>query len=58
MPGDLGLVLFNIPSKRIVQIENHYANLERSDRGRIRRNGQPTRALYRYALPDEWQIVP
>jgi hypothetical protein len=57
-PGDLGLVIFNLPAKRIVQIENRYANLERSDRGRVRRNGQPTRALYRYKLPDEWQIVP
>ena len=57
-PGALGLVLVNISARRIVQIENRYASLERSDRGRVRRNGQPTRALYRYTLPDDWQIVP
>lgn len=57
-PAKLGLILFNLPSRRIVQVENHYAGLERSDRGRVRRNGMPTRALYHYTLPDDWQIVP
>lgn len=57
-PGELGLIVFNLPAKRIIQIQNTYANLERSDRGRIRRNGQPVRALYSYTLPDDWAIVP
>lgn len=56
--GPLGLIVINLPAKRIVQIQNSYANLERSDRGRLRRNGQPIRTLYHYTLPDEWTIVP
>lgn len=57
-PGQLGLVIFNLPSRRIIQIQNSYANLERSDRGRVRKNGQPVAAYYRYTLPDDWTIVP
>jgi hypothetical protein len=57
-PGPLGLVIFNLTAKRIVQVQNSHQNVLRSDRGRIRRNGQPARALYRYTLPDDWSIVP
>ena len=57
-PGPYGLVIFNLPSHRIVQVTNTYATLERSDRGRVRRNGMPVRALYTYTLPDDWTIVP
>ncbi|MCC6705557.1 MAG: hypothetical protein IT334_11810 [Thermomicrobiales bacterium] len=57
-PGPLGLVIFNLSARRIIQIQNSYANLERSDRGRIRRNGRPVRILYSYTLPDDWTIVP
>ena len=57
-PARLGLVVFNLPARRIVQIQNSYANLERSDRGRVRRNGQPVQTCYSYTLPDEWSIVP
>lgn len=57
-PGKLGLIVFNIPAKRIVQIQNSYANLERSDRGRVRRDGKPTTTYYNYALPADWTIVP
>ncbi|CAA9526396.1 MAG: hypothetical protein AVDCRST_MAG73-606 [uncultured Thermomicrobiales bacterium] len=53
-----GLVVFNLPARRIVQIQNAYNNLRRRDRGRIWRDGRPTRALYRYELPPEWRIVP
>lgn len=57
-PGPLGLIVINLPAKRFVQVQNNCANLERSDRGRLRRNGQPIRTLYHYTLPDEWTIVP
>jgi len=57
-PGPLGVVVFNIPARRIVQIQNTYADLERSDRGRVRRNGHPIPEYYRYTLPDDWSIVP
>jgi len=57
-PARLGLVIFNVPARRIVQIQNSYANLERSDRGRVRRNGKPVPTYYSYTLPDDWSIVP
>jgi hypothetical protein len=57
-PARLGLVVFNLPARRIVQVQNSYANLERSDRGRVRRNGKPVSTFYSYSLPDDWSIVP
>ncbi len=57
-PRRLGVVIFNLKDRRIIQIQNSYAELQRSDRGRIRVDGQPTRQYYRYSLPDEWQILP
>lgn len=57
-PAGTGLILFNLRSRRIVQIQNSYADVLRADRGRIRRNGRPTRTLYHYSLPDDWRIVP
>lgn len=58
LAGDLGVVMFNLPARRIIQIVNSYANLQRRDLGRIRSDGRPTRQLYRYQLPDEWEILP
>ncbi|HEU5431170.1 MAG TPA: hypothetical protein VFU81_05875 [Thermomicrobiales bacterium] len=57
-PARYGLVVFNLPARRIVQVQNSYHDLLRSDRGRLRRDGRPVRAYYRYALPDDWSIVP
>lgn len=57
-PTRLGLVVFNLPARRIVQVQNTYANLQRSDRGRVRRNGIPTQTFYSYTLPADWSIVP
>jgi len=57
-PARLGLVLYNLKARRIVQLVNSYGALLREDRGRIRRSGQPTPVLYSYQLPHEWQIVP
>src|SRR4051812_48275622 len=57
-PTRLGLVVFNLPARRIVQVQNTYANLQRSDRGRVRRNGKPTQTFYSYTLPSDWSIVP
>jgi hypothetical protein len=54
----LGLVLFNLNERRIVQVQNSYGALRRQDRGRIRNDAQPTSRLYRYRLPEEWSIVP
>ncbi len=57
-PARAGLVVFNLSAKRIVQIQNSYGDLRRKDRGRLRRDGRPVRALYSYELPAEWRIVP
>ena len=57
-PGRSGLIVFNLGSKRIVQVQNSYSEIQRKDRGRIRTGGHPTRVLYFYDLPSEWSIVP
>lgn len=57
-PGRLGLIVFNLASRRIVQVQNHYAEINRKDRGRIRRSGEPSRMLYHYDLSPEWTLVP
>jgi hypothetical protein len=57
-PARLGLVVMNLRDRRIIQIQNSYAELDRKGRGRIRANGRPTRTLYHYELPESWRIVP
>jgi hypothetical protein len=57
-PFKAGLVVFNLVERRIVQIQNTYAEVERSDRGRLRRDGRPVQTYYYYDLPAAWRIVP
>ncbi len=57
-PRRLGVVIFNLAARRIVQIQNSYSELLRADRGRIRIDGRPTRRIFRYSLPNEWLILP
>lgn len=57
-PYKAGLVIFNLAERRIVQVHNTYADIEREGRGRLRRNGRPVQTFYSYTLPDEWRIVP
>ncbi len=57
-PVSTGVILFNLKARRIIQVQNSYAEVQRSDRGRVRQNGRPTRMLYYYELPEEWNIVP
>jgi hypothetical protein len=52
------LVVFNLKERRIIQVQNSYANLERRDRGRIRIDGEPTGMLFQYELPSDWMLVP
>lgn len=58
VPARLGLVVFNIKERRIIQIHNNYDDLDRKGRGRIRAEGRPTNRLFYYELPSEWAIVP
>lgn len=57
-PGRGGLIVINLAAKRIIQVQNSYAEILRQDRGRIRAGGKPTRLLYHYDLPQEWALVP
>lgn len=57
-PGPLGLLVINLKEQRIVEVDNRAIGLRRSDRGRVRRNGKPTKMLFRYRLPADWAIVP
>lgn len=58
MPGPLGLLVVNLKEHRIIQVDNLSIDLQRTDRGRVRRNGKPTRMLFRYRLPSDWALVP
>lgn len=57
-PGRAGLIVINLAAKRIIQVQNSYAEIQRRDRGRIRAAGKPTRLLYHYDLPQEWALLP
>lgn len=57
-PEEGGIVIFNLPARRIVQIGSRPDAVERSGRGRMRRNGRPVQVYYAYELPEEWSIVP
>lgn len=57
-PARLGLVVVNLRERRIIQIQNSYAELDRKGRGRIRAQGAPTRTMFHYELPETWSIVP
>jgi hypothetical protein len=57
-PVQAGLIVFNLMAKRIIQVQNSYAEILRRDRGRLRENGRPIHQLYHYDLPNEWALVP
>jgi hypothetical protein len=56
-----GVIVFNLKSKRIVQIQNTYTEIKRTGRIRIapRESDEPrTPRVYRYQLPNDWSLVP
>lgn len=56
-PVKAGIVIFNLRARRIVQVQNAYAEIRR--RGRVvvqDAAGEPR--IYRYELPANWVIVP
>lgn len=59
-PARAGIILFNLPSKRIVQIHNTYAEIRRSGRIRIPPPAGTSGAsrVHRYRLPSDWSLVP
>jgi hypothetical protein len=57
-PVKAGLIIFNFVGKRIVQVQNSYAEIEREGRVRIYDGLTPTNRVLRYHLPKEWALVP
>ncbi|MFN8523409.1 MAG: hypothetical protein U0821_09945 [Chloroflexota bacterium] len=53
-----GAVVFNLKSKRIVQIQNTYRQIERKGRLRAREGEPPTPRVRKYELPADWTVVP
>jgi hypothetical protein len=53
-----GAVVFNLKSKRIVQIQNTYAEIKRKGRLRIMEGTRPTNRIRKYELPADWTVVP
>ena len=53
-----GAVVFNLQAKRIVQLQNTYAEIKRKGRLRIMEGTRPTNRVQRYELPPEWTVVP
>jgi hypothetical protein len=53
-----GVVVFNLKARRIVQIHNTYADIQRKGRLRIMEGARPTNRVQRYELGPEWTVVP
>jgi hypothetical protein len=57
-PVKAGAVLFNLKSKRIVQLQNSFREITRSGRYRVFDGRALTNRVFSYRLPSEWAIVP
>jgi hypothetical protein len=53
-----GAVVFNLKSKRIVQIQNTYSDIKRKGRLRVLEGAAPGNRIQRYELGPEWTVVP
>ncbi len=53
-----GAVVFNLKSRRIVQIHNTYSTIRRKGRLRVMEGSTPTNRIQRYELGPEWTVVP
>ncbi len=57
-PIKAGAVLFNLPKKRIVQLQNSYREIRRKDRVRLQHALPGKSNVVRYELPSDWSLVP
>lgn len=57
-PVKAGAVLFNLRQKRIVQLQNSFAEIARSGHVRFYDGARQTTRVRRYRLPAEWSLVP
>lgn len=53
-----GAVVFNLKSRRIVQIQNTYSDIKRKGRLRVLEGAAPGNRILRYELGPEWTVVP
>ena len=58
VPGSLGLIVFNLKQRRIIQVQNAWDELERTGEGRYRIDGDIDERMYTYTLPETWSLVP
>lgn len=57
-PVRAGIVLFNLREKRIVQLHNTYAEIQRKGRVRVAQPAANAARTQRYELPADWSLVP
>jgi len=57
-PVKAGIIVFNLIERRIVQIQNTYAEIRRRGKVRLHDGEKLTGRVYPYELPAEWSLVP
>lgn len=57
-PVRSGLVIFNLKARRIVQVQNSYREVVRTGAVQVHDGRRWTRLARRYAVPENWSIVP
>ncbi len=53
-----GAVVYNLKSRRIIQIQNTYSDIKRKGRLRVLEGAAPGNRIQRYELGPEWTVVP
>ena len=54
--SSLGLIVFNLKARRIIQVQNDWDELQREGKGRYWVDGEERG--FSYSLPDAWSLVP
>lgn len=57
-PVHAGAVVFNLLARRIIQIQNSFAEITRRGRSRVENPASPDRRVVKYELPPYWSLVP
>ncbi|MFN0070316.1 MAG: hypothetical protein ACKVVP_02355 [Chloroflexota bacterium] len=57
-PVRAGVVLFNLAARRIVEIQNTYARIQRKGKVRVMDSESQRIRVQPYELPAEWSLVP
>lgn len=57
-PVKAGLIIFNLPARRIIQVQNSYVEIQRSGRLITHPTAASTSRMLHYELPKEWSLVP